>query len=247
MLLSLVLLLLSVRPMSAAASLPEGFVYLEAIAPDIVQEIRYATPDNFTGRPVSGYRAGRCILTRPAAEALAQVQAALAQEGLGLKVYDCYRPQRAVDAFVRWGQNPRRQEMKAQYYPRLDKARVFEDGYIATRSGHSRGSTVDLTLIPRSAQKLPLIPKPKAPLIDCTAPAATRAPDSSLDMGTGYDCFDPLAHTEADGINPIARQNRLKLRAIMQAHGFRNLPQEWWHFNLEAEPYPERYFNFPVH
>lgn len=226
-------------------TLPSDFIALRAVAPTIVQEIRYAGSHNFLGRPVAGYQAAECLLTRPAAEALGRVQEALRPFGLSLKVYDCYRPQRAVDDFVQWGQDLNDTTMKAEFYPRVSKAEVFERGYVAERSGHSRGSTVDLTLIPLPAPGKETY-QPGDPLKDCALPQAERFGDNSLEMGTGYDCFDPLAHTLASGVSATARAHRALLVTLMDRYGFGNLPEEWWHYTLKQEPYPDTYWDAPV-
>ncbi|MFF8833106.1 M15 family metallopeptidase [Streptomyces sp. NPDC015131] len=222
-----------------------AFVSLRAVEPTILQDMRYATPHNFTGERVPGYLEPVCLLTRPAAEALRRAQRTLLRRGHSLKVYDCYRPQRAVDRFVRWAADPRDQAMKAEFYPRVDKSRLFADGYIAARSGHSRGSTVDVTLV-----RLPAAPtRPYVPgerLTPCHAPREERFPDNSVDMGTGYDCFDTLSHTDDPRIEGVRRANRLLLRDALAAEGLVNLPEEWWHFTYRPEPYPDRYFDVPV-
>ncbi|MFC5724274.1 M15 family metallopeptidase [Streptomyces gamaensis] len=221
------------------------FVALSEVDPTVLQEVRYFTPHNFTGRPVEGYRRPACLLTRPAAEALHRVQRALLRKGLSLKVYDCYRPQRGVDGFVRWAKDLDDQRMKGEFYPRVEKSRLFEDGYIAARSGHSRGSTVDLTLV-----RLPVLPTrpyvPGEPLAPCYGPRERRFPDNSVDMGTGFDCFDTLAHTLDPRVGGVQRANRLLLKSAMERAGFVNLPEEWWHFTYQPEPYPDTYFDFPV-
>jgi D-alanyl-D-alanine dipeptidase len=237
-------------PARTAAAQPESvapaeFVSLREIDPTVLQDIRYFTPHNFTGAGVDGYRAPLCILTRVAAEALRLAQQQLVARGYTLKVYDCYRPQRAVDEFVSWAQDTRDQRMKAEFYPRIDKSTLFRDGYIDSRSGHSRGSTVDLTVV-----RLPALPTPAyiagEPLVDCTAPASARFPDDSIDMGSGFDCFDPLAHTLDPRIQGEQLANRLLLKDIMGAQGFVDYPNEWWHFTYQPEPYVDTYFDFPV-
>ncbi|NJP48367.1 M15 family metallopeptidase [Actinacidiphila epipremni] len=224
---------------------PPQFVALRDVDPTIVQEMRYVTPHNFTGAPVDGYRAPMCLLTRPAAEALHRVQTGLLARGYSLKVYDCYRPQRAVDSFVTWARDLDATRMKAEFYPRVDKTRLFADGYIAAQSGHSRGSTMDLTVV-----RLPALPtrpyRPGEPLTPCYGPKADRFPDNSLDMGTGFDCFDTLAHTLDPRITGVQHGNRMLLTAAMRRQGFTNLPEEWWHYTLDAEPFPTTYFDFPV-
>jgi len=233
------------RIAAAAPTAPAGFVSLHDVAPSILMDIRYDTPHNFIGRPIKGYREPLCILTRPAAEALARVQDRMLARGYSLKVYDCYRPQRAVDDFVRWGKRVGDQTMKAEFYPHVDKRVVFKQGYIATKSGHSRGSTMDLTLV-----RLPARPearyRPGQNLVSCTAPAWQRFRDNSIDMGTGYDCFDPLSHPLNKHIKGKQHRNRLLLRRAMLAEAFTPLATEWWHFTLTDEPYPDTYFDFPV-
>ncbi|MEO1076450.1 MAG: M15 family metallopeptidase [Bacteroidota bacterium] len=196
-------------------------VPLAEVAPSVVQDVRYATAENFVGTRIDGYEAPSCWLTRPAAEALAAAQAEAEAFGLTLVVFDCYRPQRAVDHFVRWAAVPADTLMKARYYPAVPKDSLFAYGYIAARSGHSRGSTVDLTL----------------------ADAATGQP---LPMGTRYDFFDALAHTENSNVGTEARRNRLLLRALLDRHGFRNYTREWWHFTLRDEPFPDTFFDVPI-
>ncbi|MEU9556911.1 M15 family metallopeptidase [Streptomyces fumanus] len=224
---------------------PRDFVALRSVAPTVLEEIRYFTPHNFVGERVDGYRQPLCILTRPAAEALAQAQTALLRQGYSLKVYDCYRPQRAVDHFVRWAEDLDDQRMKAEFYPDVDKSRLFADGYIAEKSGHSRGSTVDLTLVPLPAR--PTRPyHPGEPLAPCTAPQEERFPDNSADMGTGYDCFDTLSHTLDPRVQGAQRAHRLLLKNTLEKLGFVNLAEEWWHFTYKPEAYPDTYFDFPV-
>jgi D-alanyl-D-alanine dipeptidase len=207
--------------------------------------MRYATAYNFVGRRIDGYREPVCILTRRAAKALRRAQDALEPEGYTLKVYDCYRPQRAVDHFVRWSRNGSRR-MKREFYPRVDKSRLFDEGYIARRSGHSRGSTVDLTLVELPADPQPVWTRREFGLVSCTAPRRRRFPDNSVSMGTGYDCFDPRSHTLDARIRGRARKNRLLLKRTMEAAGFEPYANEWWHFTLRDERYPDRYFDFPV-
>ncbi|MFJ5034018.1 M15 family metallopeptidase [Streptomyces sp. NPDC088560] len=245
------LLAVAVTPATATAGAatepkaPRGFVALSAVDPTIIQEIRYFTPHNFVGEPVDGYRQPICILTRPAAEALHKAQRTLLRKGYTLKVYDCYRPQRAVNDFVRWAEDLGAQSMKGEFYPNVDKTRLFEDGYIAAKSGHSRGSTMDLTIV-----KLPARPTrpyhPGEPLVPCFAPRNERFPDNSVDMGTGFDCFDTLAHTLDPRIQGVQRANRMLLKNTMERLGFVNLAEEWWHYTYQPEPYPDTYFDFPV-
>jgi len=246
--LALLLALAAPTPIAGASAQepPAGaFALLRDVAPGVIHEMRYTTSHNFVGRPIKGYQEAECILTREAAAALAQVQRAVRARGYTLKVYDCYRPQRAVDDFVAWGKRLRDQRMKAEFYPRVDKRRVFKEGYIATKSGHSRGSTVDLTLVRRPARAQERYRRGDR-LRDCAAPRRVRFRDNSIDMGTGYDCFDPKSHPFAASVTSRQRRNRLRLRRAMYAAGFEGLPTEWWHFTLRQEPFPETFFDFPV-
>jgi len=227
---------------------PSGFVDLAQIAPTIVVQMRYAGGQNFLGRPVRGYAAPHCWLSRPAAEALARVAQDLAGRALGLMVYDCYRPQRAVDDFVAWARS--REDdgdaARRRHYPAVPKAELFHRGYIALRSGHTRGSTVDLTLIALSgaaADAGAVFQEPD----DCRIGNGTPTEaDGSLEMGTAFDCFDERAHVDGAGISPEARHNRQLLRQAMLRRGFSPYAKEWWHFTLTAEPFPDRYFDFEV-
>jgi D-alanyl-D-alanine dipeptidase len=204
-----------------ARELPTGFVHGADLIPGLVEDIRYAGENNFIGRPIDGYAAPRCILTHQAAMRLRTAQEALKSDGLGLKVFDCYRPTRAVADFVRWARDPRDTRRKADFYPNIDKRDLFRLGYIAQRSSHSRGSTMDLTLIDLASGK-------------------------ELDMGTPFDRFDPATAYGHPGLGPEQRKNRARLRAVMQEVGFKPYDGEWWHFNLRDEPFPRTYFNFVV-
>lgn len=228
-----------------AADLPEGFVRLSAIAPDIEQDIRYFGSHNFVGRPIDGYDAHECILTREAGAALLAVANDLEPEGLGLKLYDCYRPVRAVADFAAWATDMDALAMQAEFYPRIDKADLFDLGYIANRSGHSRGSTVDIAIRPLD-QTYSNPWKKGDELADCTLPETARFADGILDFGTGYDCFDVKAHHGAAGVTPTAAANREKLATVMERHGFKRYAEEWWHYTLVDEPFPDTYFEFPV-
>jgi D-alanyl-D-alanine dipeptidase len=229
----------------ATSGPPEGFVRLSAVAPGIVQEMRYASEHNFLGRPVDGYDVGECWLTEPAARALARAERTVAAQGYQLKVYDCYRPQRAVDDFVAWAKDPDDDVTRAEFYPRLEKDVLFPQGYILEKSGHTRGSTVDVTVIPRNAGVSPEWTIGD-PLVDCAAPAGQRFADTSIDMGTGFDCFDPLSATASRRATQQQRANRRILLDAMTDAGFTNLPEEWWHYTLDDEPYPDTYFTTPV-
>ncbi|TRW78502.1 M15 family metallopeptidase [Mycolicibacterium sp. 018/SC-01/001] len=224
---------------------PADFVVLSDIDSTILHDIRYATPHNFTGEPVAGYTEPLCILTRAAADALSRAQRLLLTQGYSLKVYDCYRPQRAVDYFVSWAQDIPDQRMKAEFYPRVDKTTLFADGYIADKSGHSRGSTVDLTVVRLpAATTAPYVVG--QPLVDCAAPQPVRFPDNSIDMGTGFDCFDTLSHTFDPRVQGAQLSNRLLLKDALEAQGFEFYDSEWWHFTLADEPYPDTFFDVPV-
>ena len=200
---------------------PEGFVYLSDIAPSIKQEVRYAGRDNFVGQPIDGYLSETIILSKPAARALVKVQEELRKANLSLKVYDAYRPQRAVDNFVSWARNASDTLMKRQYYPNVPKSELFKRGFIASKSGHTRGSTVDLTLIDLNTGE------------EC-------------DMGGPYDFFGPLSHHDYEDLSTEQRSNRKFLKSIMSTHGFRSYSKEWWHYTLRGEPYPDTYFDFEV-
>jgi D-alanyl-D-alanine dipeptidase len=227
-----------------AANLPTGFVYLKDIDPSILQDIRYASYHNFIGYPLKGYRAAECVLTEKTAKVLSEIQKELKSHALSLKVYDCYRPQMTVDQFKQWSLTSQ-QEMRAEFYPRVPKKYFFQKGYVSARSGHSRGSTIDLTLVP-----IPTPPqteyRPGQKLFACTADYLQRFRDNSIDMGTGYDCFDMLAHPYNQNISATAYQNRMLLRNMMFKHGFKGILTEWWHFTLIDEPYRHIYFNFLV-
>jgi zinc D-Ala-D-Ala dipeptidase len=245
--LTLVVLLGAAAPSNALAdpALPRGFVYLRDVDASILQDIRYAGSHNFVGRPINGYEAAECVLTERAARALKSVQTALVRHGAALIVWDCYRPARAVADFKGWTAQPREQRMKAEFYPNTPKQRLFALGYLASRSAHSRGSTVDLGLVPAGAKQVPSW-KPGMPLVACTAPFGKRFDDGSIDLGTGYDCLDMRASFTHPGVDALARKNRTLLRDVMMRHGFRPYAREWWHFELRPEPFPHRIFDFPI-
>jgi D-alanyl-D-alanine dipeptidase len=223
---------------------PADFVELKGIAPPIQTEMRYNSDHNFVGRKIKGYFASKCLLTKTAAEALKTVEDKLLPMGLTLKVYDCYRPQMAVNDFAKWAMQTHNITMKAEFYPAIDKKNLFKDGYIAYRSGHSRGSTVDLTIVPINT--VSAVYNAKTPLVSCTAPLGQRFADNSLDFGSGYDCFSLVSHPDYPALSAQAKANRLLLKTIMQQAGFDPLETEWWHFSLQHEPYPKTYFNFPI-
>ena len=207
--------------------------------------MRYHGEHNFVGRPVTGYDVPECWLTDEAARALADVQANVVNQGYSLKVYDCYRPQRAVSDFVDWAKDPDDDVTRGEFYPRLAKDQLFPMGLIAARSGHSRGSTVDVTLVPLGVGPSPQWVLGKA-VVDCAAPVGERFADTSIDMGTGFDCFDPLAATASPDITAEQRAHRQLLASAMEAGGFVNLPEEWWHYTLSNEPFPNTFFDAPI-
>ncbi len=229
---------------SGASEMPKGFVYLRDVDPTILQDVRYASANNFVGKTVPGYEAPECVLVKQAAEALKAVQAEFREKHLTLKVYDCYRPARAVKAFVDWAKLSDDPKAKSTFYPELEKRALFP-GYIATVSSHSRGATVDLTIVPLDAAAERVTP-PAGAATPCTAALGTRAPDTSIDMGTSFDCFDAKAHTNVSGLTPEQQANREMLVNVMSHHGFKNYEKEWWHFTLENEPYPDTIFDFPI-
>jgi D-alanyl-D-alanine dipeptidase len=238
----LILAALSV-PALAGTALPRGFVYLRDADPTIVQDIRYAGSHNFVGRPIRGYLAAECILSDRAATALKTVQGMLAEKRLSLIVWDCYRPKRAVDDFLQWSKDPARAEMKAEFYPRTDKQKLFALGYLATRSAHSRGSTVDLGIVPSTFSFSPRNPAPA--LKACTLPKGERFEDGTIDLGTGYDCLDVMGNTSNASVGEAALRNRQLLKSIMAKAGFRPYAREWWHFELVNEPFSQG-FDFEV-
>lgn len=240
----LALPVLTSGPVRAASDLPPFFTYLRDVDASILQEMRYYGRHNFLGRRVKGYEAGECILTKRAAMALSAVQKRLKSKGLSLKVYDCYRPQRAVDDFLAWSRSPKDQKTKPEFYPTLDKKNLFSLGYIARRSAHSRGSTVDLAIVPLPAERQPAYSPDKQ--VACFEEAEKRYQDNSLDFGTGYDCFHELSHTRNPGVGEIAKRNRQLLVSEMAKAGFNNYSKEWWHFTLANEPYARQAFNFPI-
>lgn len=224
---------------------PLDFVILSDIEPTILHDIRYFTPHNFVGVPIDGYLEPHCIILSDAAYALKKVQKKLRKRGYSLKVYDCFRPQRAVDHFIRWAEVEDDVKNKEEFYPTVNKADVFDLGYVAKKSGHSRGSTLDLTIV-----KLP--PKPQRPyvpgekLVPCFAPYKERFPDNSIDMGTGYDCFNSLSHAADPRIVGQQRWNRDLLNSTMAEEGFEVYSEEWWHFTYKPELFPDTFFDFPV-
>jgi D-alanyl-D-alanine dipeptidase len=205
-------------------ALPPGFIYLEQIDPSIIQDMKYFSHDNFIGRPIKGYEANKCILTIEAANHLKKIQHALKSQSLGLKVFDCYRPQTAVNDFISWSQDASDQKMKKEFYPNINKADFFKLGYVAEKSTHTRGSTVDLTIVHLHSHQAP----------------------AEMQMGTHFDFMDEQSHPLTINVSKEARSNRLFLRDIMKQAGFEPYEKEWWHFTLKKEAFPETYFNFPV-
>ena len=216
-----ILLILGILLMSSQAKeLPKGFVNVKDMIPSIELDIKYNGSDNFIGEPIDGYLAPKAILTIKATKALKKVQKELKLFGLGLKIFDAYRPQKAVDHFVRWGRELTDVKMKEFYYPLVEKKNLFKEGYIAKHSGHSRGSTVDLTIIDLESK-------------------------IELDMGSNFDLFGKLSWVKYKNITLTERANRMLLHTIMLKHNFKSYPQEWWHFTLRNEPY-KNYFDFDV-
>lgn len=226
-----------------AQTLPGDFVYLRDIDPGIRQDIRYAGVNNFMGRPLAGYGAPECLVKRAVGLALRKVQQDLAAQNLSLKMLDCYRPVRAVRDTMVWAQNGRETPAERRYNPAFSKAELFRRGYVAENSGHSTGAALDLTLVDVGAPPSPRF-DPKRDYADCTAPAAKRAPEDGVDMGTGYDCADVKAHTASLAITPAQRRMRSTLVQAMARQGFVNYAKEWWHFSMPSagrEPY-----DFPI-
>lgn len=225
--------------------LPDGFVYLREVAPTIRQDMKYYGDHNVTGRPVPGYEAPECILTRPAAEALAAVAKELNASALALKVYDCYRPQRAADVVTAWGQDLADQQTKAEFYPNLDKAEAAKLAGIAGKTGSSRGSTVAAAIVPLPTP-LPQDYVDGAPRVACTAPYTQRFRDNALDYGTAFDCLDPLSRTANPDVSLVARHNRQLLQAIMAKYGFRGHAEEWWRFSFDGAALANTRLDFPI-
>lgn len=199
----------------------DDFVFVDEHVPGIRWDAKYATADNFIGGPVDGYLANRIVGTRALCAALVEAQGKAASVGFGLLVWDAYRPQRAVDCFLQWAAMPEDGRTKQSHYPNIDRSQMVEKGYVAPKSGHSRGGTVDLTF--------------------CHPDTGAAVP-----MGGHHDLMDPVSHHGAEGITPAATANRSLLRSIMEDCGFVPYQWEWWHYTLKDEPYPDRYFDFPI-
>ena len=198
----------------------EGFVYLDEAVPGVLWDAKYAGEDNFVGEPVDGYCAGRVVGTRELAEALVRVSALAAEKGYRLMLWDAYRPQRAVDHFIRFCASPETGKTKEKHYPGIDKTQLIPLGYIAERSGHSRGSTIDLTLADENG--------------------------NLLDMGGIFDFMDERSHHGCPEMTEAQAENRELLRGIMLECGFTDYRNEWWHYRLKNEPYPDTYFDFVI-
>ena len=198
-----------------------GFVSIGEAAPDVLLDIRYYSTFNFIGDRIDGYEQPVALITKEAAIRLREVGDEMLSKGFRLKIFDAYRPQKAVDHFMRWAKDTSDTRMKALFYPGIDKSRLIPEGYIAKHSGHSRGSTVDLTLFDMRAQQ-------------------------DADMGGTFDFFGEKSHPDYRGVTDRQYAGRMLLRDVMLRHGFRPLAEEWWHFTLENEPYPDTYFTFPV-
>jgi D-alanyl-D-alanine dipeptidase len=199
----------------------DGFVFVDELVPGIRWDAKYATWDNFTGKPVDGYVANRIVGTRALCAALKRAREEAASLGFGLLLWDGYRPQRAVDSFLRWSQQPENGRTKQRHYPNIDRAEMFARGYVAAKSGHSRGSTVDLTLYHLATGEL--------------------AP-----MGGDFDLMDSISHHGAREVTQVEARNRHYLRSVMEASGFGPYDREWWHYTLYGEPYPDTYFDFTI-
>lgn len=228
----------------SAPRLPDSFVYLRDVDPSIRQDVRYAGVNNFVGHPLPGYRAGECLLRRPVALALKSVQADLARQHLSLKVFDCYRPTRAVAAMAQWTDDASAKPDTSRFYPGLKKANLFSLGYIASHSAHSRGVAIDLTVVPKDGAP-PAPYDANARYGSCAGPLAARAPDDSLDMGTSFDCFSVRSYTRNTSITAEQRARRMVLLDAMARHGFVNYKREWWHFSYPAAD-TRREYDFPV-
>jgi len=223
------MLLAVAQAATAQRALPSGFVYLRDVDPTIAQDMRYAGSDNFVGHPLPGYAAAECILRQDVAAALKRVQAELAAAGFSLKVYDCYRPMRAVRAMVEWVNDGRSGAITKRFFPRLTKNTLLR-GYISSQSRHATGAAIDLTLI-KAPPASPAPFDPAAAYGPCTGPAAQRSPDNSLDMGTSFDCFDSMSYTASTAITAEQRRSRRMLVEAMRKQGFGNYDREWWHFS----------------
>jgi zinc D-Ala-D-Ala dipeptidase len=221
----------------------QPLVELSLWAPEIFQEVRYAGVFNFIGRPIPGYNQSKILCTVEVAVALKSIQLKASKYGYQLVVYDGYRPKRSVDYFLQWSLNEEDSMMKPIFYPHISKSQIFEQGFLAEKSSHTRGSTVDVTLIKTGL-------KPTSPVLQKRVLEDGLAYplyfDNTLDMGTSFDLFDVVSHHAAENISPQQRSNRELLKALMQEGGFEAYPEEWWHYTLGGEPFPETYFSFDI-
>ena len=224
-------------------SIPEGFVYLDEQDKTIQASVRYFSTENFVGARVDGYKAARIVITKQAAQALSKVQKELLENGYSLVVYDAYRPQKAVNHFMRWSEDLNDQAMKAKYYPKIDKRNVFDRGYVAKKSGHTRGSTIDLSIIKVDG-------KLKAPIFALRSVKGCEAlpflDDGTVDMGSSWDLLDQASHHSSPKVADECATQRNYLRTKMEKQGFRAYEQEWWHYTLNNEPFPDTYFDFDI-
>jgi D-alanyl-D-alanine dipeptidase len=227
--------------LSIASEKPSDFVSVVDIDPTIRTSPRYVGEDNFVGRPIDGYRTQQIFLTHVAACSLKNVQKAVRLFGLAIVLYDGYRPQRAVDAFKAWSLDPSDQIAKNLYYPTIKKEQLFELGYISERSGHSRGSTVDVSLI---ASDCSIRPLHQSSRILNNGHLIPFLEDGTLDMGSSFDLFHEASHHDTSLVGADALANRSLLRQIMETHGWRGISTEWWHYTYIQEPYPQTYFDF---
>lgn len=226
-----------------ASKLPRGFVYLREIEPTIIENLRYYSSENFIGRKLDGYEKNCVILSEGAAKALSNVQQDLLKDGYSLVVYDAYRPQKTVDLFIRWSKDFKDQSQKEKYYPNIDKKDLFKLGYIAEKSGHSRGSTIDLTII-KLNNSLKNVTLEKRKIKDGSI--VTYLDDGTVDMGSSFDLFDIASHHDSKVIDPKYLKFRNYLRSVMEKNGFNGYQEEWWHYTLKEEPFTDTYFNFSV-
>ena len=231
------------------AEVDSNFVNVAIVNPSIAVEMRYFTNWNFIGHPIDGYLANKCYLTSAAAKALSDVQVELNQKDFSLLLFDCYRPQRAVAEFVKWTKDEGDMKMRSVFYAEEPKNKLVDRGYIADKSGHSRGSTVDLTIV-RNVLAAKKINKAeglqfKEMATDCRNQMKIEK-TGQLNMGTTFDCFTPLAATDVSGLPPMVKKNRQLLKNVMSKHGFENYPKEWWHFTLKDEPFKDKYFDFTI-
>ncbi|MBC3889884.1 peptidase M15 [Acetobacterium paludosum] len=200
---------------------PSDFVDISLEIPGIITDVKYFTGENFVGERIDGYESPTILLTEKATIALAGVQNLLIEEGHGLKVFDGYRPKQAVEHFIRWGNQKEDGKTKSIFYPSMTRQEIFKSGYIASESSHTRGSSIDLTVINMETGK-------------------------EVDMGGHFDFFSEISYSDYDHLSLAQSKNRVQLRYLMRSEGFEPMQQEWWHFTLSDEPYPETYFDFSI-